>query len=79
MCKVLYIVLQMKILWGRTLSEWKEYGKRVYEVEKELTSMLSINNDILQDNSLIYDEKRMCLVKKNLEKTMKLRLRCWIT
>lgn len=30
-----------------------------------MTSMLSINNDILQDNSLIYDEKRMCLVKKN--------------
>lgn len=62
---VIYSSSDEEILWGRTLSEWKEYGKRVYEVEKELTSMLSINNDILQDNSLIYDEKRMCLVKKN--------------
>lgn len=56
-----------KVIWGRTFFEWKEYGKKVWEVEKELERILSENNDILRDNRLIYDEKRMCLVKKNFE------------
>ncbi|HJE02658.1 MAG TPA: hypothetical protein K8U92_02170 [Aliarcobacter thereius] len=53
-------------IYGRTLDEWKEYGKKTYEAEKELLQMIEDNEDILKTNNLIYDKRRMCLVKSNV-------------
>lgn len=64
---VIYNCPDDEIIWGKTFSEWKEYGKKVYEVEKELKEILAENAQLLKDNKLIYDEKRMCLVKKNID------------
>lgn len=62
---VIYSSTDDEYIWGKTFAEWKEYGKKIWEVEKELIKLLLDNNDILLEHSLIYDEKRMCLVKKN--------------
>lgn len=64
---VIYNCPDDEIIWGKTYSEWKEYGRRVYEVENELKEILIENEQLLKDNKLIYDEKRMCLVKKNID------------
>ncbi|MEV9477976.1 hypothetical protein ACOTVS_10460 [Aliarcobacter butzleri] len=54
-------------LYGKTLHDWKIFGKKIYEAEKELFNLLEENKDILEINNLFYDEKRMCLVRKNLK------------
>lgn len=62
---IIYGSLDEEEMWGRTLEEWKEYGRKVWEVDAELKKMLAENNQILIDHNLIYDDRRMCLVKKN--------------
>lgn len=54
-------------MYGRTVEEWKEYGKKVYSAEQELLSYINENKDFLDANNLIYDEKRMCLVIRNFK------------
>lgn len=53
--------------YGRSVLEWKELGKKVFKAEQELIQLLEDNKDVLNINNLIYDEKRMCLVRKNLK------------
>lgn len=54
-------------LYGRTISEWKVLGVKVYQAEKELLNLIDENKELLKLNNLIYDEKRMCLVRENLK------------
>lgn len=54
-------------LCGRTIKDWKILGKKVYETEKELLKLIEENEGLLKLNNLIYDEKRMCLVRENLK------------
>ncbi|WP_418181324.1 hypothetical protein ACNSOL_11530 (plasmid) [Aliarcobacter lanthieri] len=54
-------------LYGKTISEWKEYGEKVYKAELELLKILDDNNELLKINNIIYDKRRMCLVRENLK------------
>lgn len=51
-------------LYGRNFEEWKEYATKAYHTEKKLLEALDENSDLLIRNSLMYDERKMCLVKK---------------
>ena len=53
---------------SRSISDWKEESDKAYELEIELLKVIDNNKIFMDQHSLIYDDKRMCLVEKELTK-----------
>ncbi len=53
---------------SRSISDWKEESDKAYELEIELLKVIDNNKIFMDQHSLIYDDKRMCLVKQSFIK-----------
>lgn len=61
----IYNTSHEKYLYGKTLSEWIEYTRKIYTTEKELLTFIENNPLLLAENNVFYDERIMCLLKIN--------------
>lgn len=62
---VIYSHNEENIIWGKSLEDWKNYTRTVYEVEKELLNFIEENKDLMSDNNIFYDKRIMCILKRN--------------
>ena len=49
---------------NRYIAEWREESEKAIAAEVELIKFMENNNRVCEENGLIYDERRMCLVSK---------------